>query len=231
MWYTLRMDTPLDSKWYMDWILKAVEPNRDYLMVAEEVSPKGKEHIHTIMYISNETQELLRNKLGNYKSKLKKEYPIYFDKVYGNSKKIQVFSLTRVRNFNTCKRYMTKGEKCVYYPSHKEWCEKYTEVMENSKAVAKQETFEKIDNWMQSNKEFIEQLYLDEHCDTWLNGESAMDFRPALDFIRSGCIKIFAKLFTDLGHMEKMRKVFYEVLLKHKYISTEYYCSVIYRVN
>lgn len=232
MWYTLRVDTPLLKEWYMSWLTKTIDPVRDYLMVAQEVSAEGKEHIHTIMYISDETQKDTRKKFGNYTARLKKIHPDYFNKTYKNSKKIQTFSLAKVRKFSSCKKYMTKDGDIIYYPSKQEWCEKFNETIENSKEAQNDENKSKMLKWINNNTQFIEECYLHEQCVEWLDNlsQDSSYARHALDNCKSAVIKIFSKMFMDLGHIERMKNVFYKVLLEKELISAEYYCMVIYRI-
>lgn len=233
MWYTLRVDTPLIKEWYMSWLLKTIDPVRDYLMVACETSAEGKEHIHTIMYVSDETQKETRSKFGNYRARLEKEHPSYYKKTYKDSSKIQTFSLAKVRKFSNCKKYMTKDGDIIYYPSKQKWCEKFNESLQNSKEAQNDENKSKMLKWINNNSQFIKDCYLDEHCSDWIDSMTkgdGMETRHALDSCKSSVLKIFSKMFMDIGHIERMKNLFYKVLLEKELISAAYYCSVIYRI-
>lgn len=101
-----------------------------------------------------------------------------------------------------------------------------------AKSYKKEERKPKIEKWIQDNEGFIEDTYSSETCVKWITSlqEGDRDSRFYMDGLRYSMLKIFSKMRADLGHVQNMRKLFYDVMLKHQYISMEYYCSVIYRV-
>lgn len=227
MWYTLRVDTPLKHDWYMPWLLKALEPNRDFLMVAEEVAPKSnKEHIHTMMYISEETHKVLKTKFQNYRARLKVEFPEYYEQNYKDSKKIQTFSLTKVRNFHSAFKYFTKDKSVTYFPTKQEWIERYKTDAEKCKKTIENANKEKIDKWIDENGDYIQDSI------SYMLGEyhTAYEYGNDDRALKSAIVRIFAKMWTDLGHLEKMKNLTYKCLLEKHYIPTEFYVTVIYRL-
>lgn len=101
------------------------------------------------------------------------------------------------------------------------------------KSFKKEERKTKIEKWMEDNKTYILDLYIEEQNDHWLSqmkeGQGGLS-RMSFDLMKYAMLKVFSKMRTDLGHIQGIRKLFYDEMLKQNYISMEHYCSVIYRM-
>lgn len=100
------------------------------------------------------------------------------------------------------------------------------------KSYKKEERKSKIEKWLEDNKTYIEDMYIHEQTDYWLAQMSDGDgnYRVSFDNMRYSMLRIFSKMREEIGHVQSIRKLFYDGMLKMEYITIEHYCAVIYRM-
>ncbi len=101
-----------------------------------------------------------------------------------------------------------------------------------AKSFKKEERKPKIEKWLDDNKTYIEDMYIHEQSEKWLDDMKDGNgmYRMTFDNMRYSMLRIFSKMRKDLGHIQGIRKLFYDGMLKSDFISMEHYCAVIYRM-
>lgn len=102
-YYHLRIDCP-----HPDFALDKLNADYSFYWV-QEISDKGKHHLHVIILLEHKMVQKLRLFFGvTYKNYLKKDD--YWEKTYNNSQKIQIYSLKKVRKLQKLWTYIHKDK-------------------------------------------------------------------------------------------------------------------------
>lgn len=229
-YYHLRIDCPTYD--YLVKHLKEVQNDEcpyEYETTLE-ISDKGKRHFHMIILLSEEDVQPLRLYLGGtYKRNLKKEWPHYWEKVYGDSKKIQVYSLKTVRNYKQCKAYIHKQSNTDTIfrskaPHFTEWREElYNECMK----VQVEEEKEDEKNNMKIYDDFW-QKFLTENPDWFDSDWSPLDHHTYT--VKPHYYYALQKFYDEFGDIKGFRNKFLKSAHKNKIIDFNTYMKIFYRL-
>lgn len=207
-YHHLRVDTPTMS--YLEDHLKLVQDTYnpyEYYSVLE-VSDTGKRHVHMIILLDPEDIQKLRVYLGTtFKRNLKKDHPQYWEKVYGDSKKIQVYSLKKVRNHNKCWAYIHKQANTdVIYTSQEPTFTKWRQGLYDECIKIEQQEELKGNNQEEKQIDEFWEKFLAEHPE-W--HEASISNHNLTSYLYS--IQQFYKAFPDLkGFRAKYLKSAYK---------------------
>lgn len=210
-YYHLRLDAPT-PEFVLDTVGKKVS---NYYGV-EEISENGKIHYHMIVKLKEDEVQPLRCYLGiTYKKYLKAHE--YWKKTYKDSKKIQVYSLAKVRKYQKLWEYIHKDKPDVLFGNDKWNQEDYENQIklekDKSKKVLEKEMGE-IDEFWEKYKDGYQMEY-----GVSIGGYQICNYLDAAQAFH-----------TKFGDIKGFRVKFLKSAYKHNIIDFNTYLNKMYRL-
>lgn len=212
-YYHLRVDCPNDS-----FVVENLEDHNpsltNYYWTTEVAKDTGKYHVHMIIWLEEEQVQPLRLFMqGTYKKRLKKEE--YWSKTYGDSKKIQVYSLQQVRDHNKIWAYIHKDY--ITQTAQVDWnSEHYTADAQkkvDEEKEKEEQLFRDIDEFWEEYNKFNEIHY-------GVNGT-----------VLYGCyMHALERFYQKFGPIKSFKVVFLKSAYKHGIIEFNTYMDKLYRL-
>lgn len=226
-YYHLRVDCPTYD-YLVQHLKKVQDPARKFQYIATlEISDKGKRHFHMIILLDDEDVQPLRQYLGGtYKRNLKKDNPLYWEKTYGDSKKIQVYSLKCVVSHKQCYAYIHKEANTdtvfkSYAPSFEDWeQDMYDECIKIEEEEAK-----KCDNKEEKQFDDFWEKFNQEHPE-WQEGLSSVSGLPLMgDYMYA-----VQKFYDEFKDIRGFRAKFLRSAFRNRIIDFNTYINKMYRL-